>query len=35
MGQGYERVWFSSGEKGEAYFGIPTQTSLGRNVLLG
>ena len=35
MGQGYDRVWSSGGEKGETYFGIPAQISLGRNVLLG
>ena len=29
MGQGYDRVSFSGGEKGEAYFGIPAQISLG------
>jgi len=35
MGQGYQRVWFGGGEKKGVYFGIPAQTSLERNVLLG
>ena len=34
-GQGYERVWYSSGEMRKTYFGIPAQNSLVRNVLLG
>ena len=34
MGQGYVKVWFGSREKGEAYFGVLAQTSLGRNIML-
>ena len=34
VGQGYESMWSGGGEKGEAYFRVPAQTSLGRNVML-
>ena len=33
MGQGYQRVWFSGGEKDGVYFGVPTQTLLGSKTL--
>ena len=35
MGQGYQRVWSGSEKREGVYFGVPAQTSLGRNVLLG
>ena len=35
MGQGIQRVWSGSKEKEWVYFEVPTQISLGRDVLLG
>ena len=35
MGQGIQRVWTGGGEKEGVYFGVPAQTYLGRDVLLG
>ena len=34
-GQGIQTVWSGGGEKEGVYFGVPAQTSLGRDVLLG
>ena len=34
-GQDFQSVWSDSEEKRKVYFGVPTQTSLGRDVLPG
>ena len=34
-GQRFQRLWSGSGEKEGVHFGVPAQTSLGKDVLLG